>query len=121
MAEKIDARALLNEFVGGIGAYAEAGHKENVDAFMGLLGTNGKAGALDAKTKELIQLAIGVQIRCVYCIVFHTFNAYKAGATKAEILDVVGCAVNMGAGPSLAYSVTYLLAAANEFEHDFDK
>lgn len=120
MAEKIDARALLTEFTNGLGAYSKAGYEKNLGAFMNLLQVNGAPGALDAKTKELIQLGIGISIRCVYCIVFHTYNAYKAGATKAEILDVIGCAINMGGGPSAAYSSTYALAAADEFEHDFD-
>jgi len=121
MAEKIDARALLNEFTNGLGAYSNAGYEKNLGAFMDLLKVNETPGALDAKTKELIQLGIAVTIRCVYCIVFHTYNAYKAGATKAEILDVVGCTINMGGGPSAAYAATYLQAAADEFEHDFDK
>ena len=33
----------------------------------------------------------------------------------------MNAAGGFGAGPSMAYSSTYLLAAVNEFEHDFDK
>ena len=39
----------------------------------------------------------------------------------ALVLVVAVAAGGFGAGPSMAYSSTYLLAAVNEFEHDFDK
>ena len=61
-------------------------------------------------------------VGCKYCIVVHVYNAYQAGATRQEILDAAMVAAGgFGAGPSMAYSSTYLLAAVNEFEHDFDK
>lgn len=113
-------RELLNEFMGGMQETGKT-NGESIKAFMGLLETNGKAGAISNKNKELIALGIGVTIRCVYCIVFHTYQAYKAGATKEEIIEVGQVAVSMGGGPSMAYATTYLLAAAKEFEHDFDK
>ena len=73
-------------------------------------------------TKELISVGIAAYNRCKYCIVVHVYNAYQAGATRQEILDAAMVAAGgFGAGPSMAYSSTYLLAAVNEFEHDFDK
>ena len=60
-----------------------------------------KANALDTKTKELIALAIGVATRCDDCIAFHTKAAVLQGATREEILETLGMAVYMGAGPSV--------------------
>jgi AhpD family alkylhydroperoxidase len=48
--------------------------------------------ALDAKTKELIGLAVAAQIPCDYCIEFHTLSAKKNGATDQEIREAVGMA-----------------------------
>ena len=63
-----------------------------------------KPGALDTKTKELIALAIGVAVRCDACIAFHAQAAVKLGATRQEILETMGMAIYMGAGPSVMYA-----------------
>lgn len=63
-----------------------------------------KANALDTKTKELIALAIGVATRCDDCIAFHTKAAILQGATQDEILETLGMAIYMGAGPSVMYA-----------------
>lgn len=63
-----------------------------------------KDGVLDAKTKELIALAIGVAARCDGCIGFHTQALIKLGMTKAELAEMLGVAVMMGGGPSLMYA-----------------
>lgn len=63
-----------------------------------------KGGVLDAKTKELIALAIGVAARCDGCIGFHTQALIKLGMTKAELAEMLGVAVMMGGGPSLMYA-----------------
>jgi AhpD family alkylhydroperoxidase len=60
--------------------------------------------ALDTKTKELIALAIGVAVRCDPCITFHVEAARKHGATREEIMETVGMAIYMGAGPSVMYA-----------------
>lgn len=63
-----------------------------------------KPGALDAKVKELICLGIGVAVHCDECIAFHTNASLEAGATEEEIVETLGVAIMMGAGPSLAYA-----------------
>lgn len=70
------------------------------------------AGALDAKTKELIALAIGVAVHCDGCIGFHTKALVKLGASKAEIEETLGMAVYMGGGPSLMYASNAMAAYA---------
>jgi AhpD family alkylhydroperoxidase len=60
--------------------------------------------ALDTKTKELIALAIGVATRCDDCIAFHAKAAVDLGATREEIVETLGMAIYMGAGPSAMYA-----------------
>ena len=47
---------------------------------------------LDAKTKELIGLAVSAQIPCQYCIYFHTAAAKANGATDEEVREAVAMA-----------------------------
>jgi len=47
---------------------------------------------LDAKTKELIGLAVAAQIPCHYCIYFHSAAAKANGATDQEIGEAVAMA-----------------------------
>jgi len=52
-------------------------------------------GALDARTKEMIYLAVSATNQCGYCIASHTAAARKAGMTNAmlaELMAVVGMA-----------------------------
>jgi AhpD family alkylhydroperoxidase len=48
--------------------------------------------ALDAKTKELMGLAVASQIPCSYCIYFHTAAAKANGASEEEIREAVAMA-----------------------------
>jgi len=72
-------------------------------------------GALSAKVKELIALAIGITVRCDGCIAYHVHDALHAGATQAEIAETIGVAVMMGGGPSVVYGCQ-ALQALEEFE-----
>lgn len=67
-------------------------------------------GALSAKTKELIAMALGVAARCDACIGFHAKALVKMGTTKKELEEVLGMAVYMGGGPSLMYAADALAA-----------
>ena len=60
--------------------------------------------ALDTKTKELIALAIGVAVKCDDCIAFHAKAAVEQGASDEEVLETLGMAIYMGAGPSVMYA-----------------
>ena len=74
--------------------------------------TLSKAGAathhLDAKTRELIALAVSVTTRCDGCITVHTAEALKHGATKGEIGEALGVAVALNAGAAMVYSARVL-------------
>ena len=71
-------------------------------------------GVLTGKTKELIALAISVAIRCEGCISYHVHDAIKAGATRAEIIEVIGVAILMGGAPAAVYA-TYAMDAVEQF------
>ena len=73
--------------------------------------------ALDGKTKELIALGISVAIRCDDCIAFHAKAALKQGASREEVMEALGMAVYMGAGPSVMYA-THALDAFEQFENE---
>jgi AhpD family alkylhydroperoxidase len=52
-------------------------------------------GALDARTKEMLYLAVSMTNACDYCTVSHTAGARKAGMTDAmlhELIAIVGMA-----------------------------
>jgi len=71
-------------------------------------------GALSAKTKELMALAISVAVRCEGCIAYHVHDAIKAGATRQELLETIGVAIMMGGGPALMYAA-HALDAIEQF------
>jgi len=71
--------------------------------------------ALDAKTKELIALAVSIAVRCDDCVAFHTKAAVERGATREEVLETLGMAIYMGAGPSAMYA-SHALGAFTQFE-----
>lgn len=72
-------------------------------------------GALSSKVKELISLAIAITVRCDGCVAYHVHDAIEAGATREEILEVVGVAVLMGGGPSVIYG-SEVLEALEQFQ-----
>ena len=71
-------------------------------------------GVLDAKTKELIALALAVAAHCDACIGYHAEALVKLGASWAEVEETLGMAVYMGGGPSLMYAAN-AMAAYEEF------
>jgi AhpD family alkylhydroperoxidase len=81
-----------------------AGAPEVMKGFSAIARAALGGNALDAKTKELIALAIGVAVRCDACIAFHAESAQKRGASRAEIMEAMGMAIYMGAGPSVMYA-----------------
>ncbi|WP_322994509.1 carboxymuconolactone decarboxylase family protein [Castellaniella sp.] len=61
-------------------------------------------GALDAKTKQLIAVAVAHVTQCPYCIKGHTEGASRAGASGAEIMEAIWVAAEMRAGGAYAHS-----------------
>jgi AhpD family alkylhydroperoxidase len=67
-----------------------------------------KAGALDAKTKQLIAVAAAHVTQCPYCIRGHTKQALRAGATREEVMEAIWVAAEMRAGGAVAHSALAL-------------
>lgn len=61
-------------------------------------------GPLGVKEKEFIALAISIALRCEPCIAFHIEALIKAGATRAELGDVLAMSIQMGGGPAVMYA-----------------
>jgi AhpD family alkylhydroperoxidase len=104
-----DWQAMATELTGDIRSL-RAGAPDVMKGFSALAQAALKADALDTKTKELIALAIAIATRCDGCVAFHAEAAVKQGATRAEVLETMGMAVYMGAGPSVMYAAEALEA-----------
>ena len=61
-------------------------------------------GAISAKYKELIAVAVAVTTQCPYCIDIHSGNARKAGATDAEIVEATMVAASLRAGGAVTHA-----------------
>ena len=85
----VELNALIPETMKGVGILGAAGSKTN---------------HLDAKTRELIALAVAVTTRCDGCIAFHAAEAKKLGVTTEELAEALGMAINLNAGAAVVYS-----------------
>lgn len=65
-------------------------------------------GALDAKTKQLIAVAVAHVTQCPYCIRGHTKAARREGAGARELMEAIWVAAEMRAGGAFAHSVIAL-------------
>lgn len=61
-------------------------------------------GVLDAKTKELIALAIAVTKQCDGCVASHARSAARRGATEEEVAEALGVAILMNGGPGTVHA-----------------
>jgi len=92
------------------GASREIAHKrrelapEQLAAFQAFSKVVFAEGALSAKTKQLIAVAVAHVTQCPYCIRGHTEGALKSGATEQEIMEAIWVAAEMRAGGAYAHS-----------------
>jgi AhpD family alkylhydroperoxidase len=73
-------------------------------------------GALPAKTKQLIAVAVAHVTQCPYCIRGHTKGALRHGATPEELMEAIWVAAEMRAGAAYAHS-TIALDTLTEVAH----
>ncbi len=73
-------------------------------------------GALPAKTKQIIAVAVAHVTQCPYCIKGHTKAALRHGATEQELMEAIWVAAEMRAGGAFAHSTLALdeMAAAHQ-------
>ena len=60
-------------------------------------------GALPARMKELIALAIAVTRECDGCVIAHARGAARRGATAQEVAEAMGVAIFMNGGPGTVW------------------
>jgi AhpD family alkylhydroperoxidase len=65
-------------------------------------------GALSAKTKQLIAVAVAHVTQCPYCIRGHAQGALAHGATAEEMMEAIWVAAEMRAGGAYAHSLLAL-------------
>ncbi len=90
------------------GKELQALHPELMKGYAALARGSSTTKHLDAKTRELIALAVAVTTRCEGCIDAHSRKAKVAGATKEEIAEALGVAIALNAGAALTYSLHVL-------------
>lgn len=83
---------------------------DTLKAFGGLVGSATQDQALSKKSKELIAFAIAIAIRCEGCMATHANAAFKAGASREEVAEMIAVAIFMGGGPSSVYGVEAMRA-----------
>jgi len=81
---------------------------ELFNLFMKWYGEAMKPGALDAKTKAILALAVSHTIPCPYCIDAWTTGALKLGATPEELAEAIQVTASIKAGATLAFHIQAL-------------
>lgn len=95
------------ELVGRIGELGKLS-PDTLAGYQALSNAGKKTDVLDAKTRELIALAVSVTTRCDGCITVHSAEALKQGASHEEIAEALGVAVALNAGAAMVYSARVL-------------
>ncbi|APW61862.1 carboxymuconolactone decarboxylase family protein [Paludisphaera borealis] len=60
-------------------------------------------GAIPARTKELMAVAVALTTQCPYCIEIHTKKAKAAGCTEAELAETTMVAAALRAGGAITH------------------
>ena len=86
---------------GNIGEY----QKELADKFFDWYGAVFADGALTAKEKSLIALAVAHAVQCPYCIDAYSNDAYEKGYSEAQMMEAVHIAAAIKGGAALVHGV----------------
>lgn len=81
---------------------------EAEDAFRAFSKAVFAEGALDARTKQLIAVAVAHVTQCPWCIEGHVKAARREGASSEAIMEAIWVAAEMRAGAAYAHSVKAL-------------
>lgn len=85
----LDWNAYRKELKGRIGEIGKLS-PDTVKGYATLANAGAQTNHLDAKTRELIALAVAVTTRCDGCITVHVDAALKHGASREEIAEALG-------------------------------
>lgn len=86
---------------GDIGAYGKA----TADKFFDWYGTVFADGALTAREKSLIALAVAHAVQCPYCIDAYSSDAYEKGWNENQMMEAVHVAGAIRGGATLVHGV----------------
>ncbi|MCC7320013.1 MAG: carboxymuconolactone decarboxylase family protein [Rubellimicrobium sp.] len=62
-------------------------------------------GALDARTKQLIAVAVAHVTQCPWCIEGHVKAARREGASREQVMEAIWVAAEMRAGATYAHAL----------------
>lgn len=79
--------------------------KELGEKFFEYYGKVFEEGALTAREKSLIALAVSHTVQCAYCIDAYTQDGLKRGLEKEEMMEAVHVAAAIKSGATLVHSV----------------
>jgi AhpD family alkylhydroperoxidase len=82
-----------------------------IKRFFGVDTLTYEAGALDARTKEMLGLVASMVLRCDDCISYHIIQCKKEGVTDQEMFEVFSIALTVGGSiviPHLRRGVAFL-------------
>lgn len=89
------------------GSIAE-GSEELADAFFSYYGKVFEDGALSAREKALIALAVSHAVQCPYCIDAYTSDCLQKGSDLEQMTEAVHVATAIRGGASLVHGVQML-------------
>jgi len=102
-----DWTGIRENLTAGVGELAKLS-PDSVGGYTTVSGAGAKTNHLDAKTRQLISLAVAVTTRCDGCISVHSAEAVKEGASAEEVAEALGVAIAMNTGAALVYSTRAL-------------
>lgn len=79
--------------------------KELADKFFAYYGSVFADGALTAREKSLIALAVAHTVQCPYCIDAYTTDATEKGYSEKQMMEAVHVAAAIRGGSSLVHGV----------------
>jgi alkylhydroperoxidase/carboxymuconolactone decarboxylase family protein len=79
--------------------------KQLADKFFDYYGEVFKEGALTAREKSLIALAVSHTVQCPYCIDAYTTDALEKGCDEEQMMEAVHVAAAIRGGASLVHGV----------------
>ena len=89
LADFNDFRARMNDVILGAGNLT-------ISRFFALDSRAYEAGALGAKTKEMLGLVASMVLRCDDCITYHVVRCHEEGVTRDEFLEVFSVGLVVG-------------------------
>jgi alkylhydroperoxidase/carboxymuconolactone decarboxylase family protein len=79
--------------------------KEFADKFFAYYGAVFAEGALTAREKSLIALAVSHAVQCPYCIDAYSADTLEKGCTESEMMEAVHVAAAIRGGATLVHGV----------------